>query len=323
MERPVLYPLRFEPILRQLIWGGRRLGTVLHKPIGAASDYAESWEVSDYHDQVSVVSEGPLAGTTLRELIERRPLELLGSAIGPREQFPLLVKFIDANQDLSVQVHPDDTKGKRLADDNGKTETWVILDAEPRQPDLCRLAGGRRPGGIPPRHRRGTGRAAPAPIRGPTRRFGPDRGGDGARHRSGRPPGRDPADVGCHVSRLRLEPRRPRRQAAATPRRTGDGVDRLPSRPGQPDHAPARADRRGRDARTAGAVGLLRARTTDDPPADRRRPRRSIHDPDGPARAEPRSSTEDARSRWSSGRPLSCPRPWANAGSSRRARRSC
>lgn len=131
MERRSLYPLRFEPILRELIWGGRRLGTVLHKPIGTASDYAESWELSDYKDQVSVVADGPLAGTTLRELIRSRPTELLGPALGPCDQFPLLVKFIDANQDLSVQVHPDDEKGRRLANDNGKTETWVILAAEP------------------------------------------------------------------------------------------------------------------------------------------------------------------------------------------------
>jgi mannose-6-phosphate isomerase len=131
MDRQSLYPLRFEPILRELIWGGRRLGTVLHKPVGGASDYAESWEISDYHDRVSIISNGPLAGTSLRELVRTRALDLLGSAIGPREPFPLLVKFIDANQNLSVQVHPDDEKGRRLANDNGKTENWLILDAEP------------------------------------------------------------------------------------------------------------------------------------------------------------------------------------------------
>jgi mannose-6-phosphate isomerase len=125
------YPLRFKPILRRLIWGGRRLGTVLHKPIGDESDYAESWELSDYHDQVSVVEEGSLAGATLRDLVRSRGDELLGKALGPRDQFPLLVKFIDAHQALSVQVHPDDETGKRLANDNGKTETWVILDTEP------------------------------------------------------------------------------------------------------------------------------------------------------------------------------------------------
>jgi mannose-6-phosphate isomerase len=126
-----LYPLRFEPILRRLIWGGRRLGTILHKPIGLESDYAESWEISDYHDKVSVVNEGPLAGTNLRELLGARSQELLGPALGTRDQFPLLVKFIDAHEPLSVQVHPDDETGRRLAGDNGKTETWVILAADP------------------------------------------------------------------------------------------------------------------------------------------------------------------------------------------------
>jgi mannose-6-phosphate isomerase len=131
MSTVPLYPLRFEPILRRLIWGGRRLGTVLHKPIGNGSDYAESWEISDYKEQVSVVQQGDLAGTTIRDLIGSRSKDLLGSALGPRAEFPLLVKFIDAHQALSVQVHPNDELGRRLVNDNGKTETWVILDAEP------------------------------------------------------------------------------------------------------------------------------------------------------------------------------------------------
>ncbi len=126
-----LYTLRFAPILRRLIWGGRRLGTLLHKPIGNESDYAESWEISDYRDAVSIVSEGPLAGASLRELVHHRSGELMGPELAGRDQFPLLVKFIDAHDVLSVQVHPDDEKGKRLAGDNGKTETWVIVDAEP------------------------------------------------------------------------------------------------------------------------------------------------------------------------------------------------
>jgi mannose-6-phosphate isomerase len=126
-----LYPLRFAPILRRLIWGGRRLGTVLHKPIGDESDYAESWELSDYHDAVSIVDDGDLAGATIRDLVRSQGDALLGTALGPREQFPLLVKFIDAHQALSVQVHPNDETGRRLANDNGKTETWVIIDTEP------------------------------------------------------------------------------------------------------------------------------------------------------------------------------------------------
>ncbi len=126
-----LYPLRFTPILRRLIWGGRRLGTVLHKPIGDASDYAESWEISDYKDSVSVVENGCLQGVTIRNLIRTRREEILGRALSAIDQFPLLIKYVDAHQDLSVQVHPDDAKGQRLAGDSGKTETWVILEAEP------------------------------------------------------------------------------------------------------------------------------------------------------------------------------------------------
>jgi mannose-6-phosphate isomerase len=130
MDSTPLYPLRFQPILRRLIWGGRRLGSVLHKPIGPETDYAESWEIADYHEHVSVVADGPLAGTTLRELLESRPDEVLGASVSASGQFPLLVKFIDARQTLSVQVHPDDEKGRRLANDNGKTETWIILEAD-------------------------------------------------------------------------------------------------------------------------------------------------------------------------------------------------
>jgi mannose-6-phosphate isomerase len=126
-----LCPLRFEPILRRLIWGGRRLGTVLHKSIGEGNDFAESWELSDYRDAVSIVNEGKLTGTSLRDLVQRRGRELLGPAFTEQNQFPVLVKFIDAREVLSVQVHPDDEKGRRLASDSGKTETWVVVDAEP------------------------------------------------------------------------------------------------------------------------------------------------------------------------------------------------
>ena len=126
-----LYPLTFDPIIRPLIWGGRRLGTVLHKPIGTEEHAAESWEVSDHGDAVSRVNVGPLAGASLRELVRDRARELLGEAPTARGQFPLLVKFLDANEPLSVQVHPNDELGWKLANDNGKTETWVIVHAEP------------------------------------------------------------------------------------------------------------------------------------------------------------------------------------------------
>jgi len=126
-----LYPLRFQPILKRLIWGGRRLETVLGKTLGEGLNYAESWEISDHRDDVSRVEEGPLEGTTLRALIQHRGPELLGTGLSHLTQFPLLIKYLDANQVLSVQVHPDDERGRKLADDNGKTETWVIMHTEP------------------------------------------------------------------------------------------------------------------------------------------------------------------------------------------------
>jgi mannose-6-phosphate isomerase len=135
-------PLRFEPIFKELIWGGRRLATVLGKRLGPGSRYGESWELSDHRDDVSRVAEGPLAGASLRELVQCRGDELLGTAIERRDQFPLLVKFIDAHLDLSVQVHPDDERGRRLADDNGKTEAWVVMHAEPGS----QIYAGLRPG---------------------------------------------------------------------------------------------------------------------------------------------------------------------------------
>lgn len=131
MTTPALYPLSFEPILRQLIWGGRRLGTILNKPLGEAADYAESWEIADYRDAVSVVSAGPLKGASLRALVRERGAELLGERMTTVEPFPLLVKFIDAHDVLSVQVHPNDEQGQRLSGDSGKTEAWVVMAVEP------------------------------------------------------------------------------------------------------------------------------------------------------------------------------------------------
>lgn len=129
--QPPLEPLAFTPILRRLVWGGRRLGSLMGKPIGEGDDYAESWEIADYKDVVSVVRDGPLAGTTLRDLVRGRPAELFGRGRADTVQFPLLVKILDAREHLSVQVHPDDALGKELVGDNGKTEAWVVLAAEP------------------------------------------------------------------------------------------------------------------------------------------------------------------------------------------------
>ena len=78
-----LHPLRFEPIFKELIWGGRRLATVLDKRLGEGAHYAESWEISDHRDDVSRVAEGPLAGSSLRDLVRHRGEELFGPALGP------------------------------------------------------------------------------------------------------------------------------------------------------------------------------------------------------------------------------------------------
>jgi mannose-6-phosphate isomerase len=125
-----LYPLQFEPILKRYVWGGRKLGTLLGKPIGEGEDYAESWEVVDREVEKSVIRNGPLRGKTLREVIAAAPAEFYG-AHAPEGPFPLLFKFLDAQRNLSVQVHPNDEQGKRLPKpDLGKTEAWVVMQAD-------------------------------------------------------------------------------------------------------------------------------------------------------------------------------------------------
>jgi mannose-6-phosphate isomerase len=126
-----LPPLRFQPILREYLWGGRRLGTELGKPIGDRECYAESWEVVDHGADQSTVVDGPLAGRHLYDLVAHEGAALFGRH-QPQRQFPLLLKFLDCQQTLSVQVHPNDEQGAKLnPPDLGKTEAWVVLAAEP------------------------------------------------------------------------------------------------------------------------------------------------------------------------------------------------
>jgi mannose-6-phosphate isomerase len=126
-----LYPLRFEPIFRRYIWGGRRLQSVLGKAIGDGDDYAESWEVVDHGTDQSVVRAGELKAATLRQVVDRHGADLFGRHY-PQKQFPLLFKLLDCNRNLSVQVHPNDEQAQRLdPPDLGKTEAWVVLHAEP------------------------------------------------------------------------------------------------------------------------------------------------------------------------------------------------
>ncbi len=124
------YPLRFQPLLRRYLWGGHRLQTLLGKNIGEEA-CAESWEIVDRGADQSVVINGPLTGWTLHQLITRHGPEMLGRH-HPRDRFPLLLKYLDCQQDLSVQVHPNDQQAAKLdPPDLGKTEAWVVLHADP------------------------------------------------------------------------------------------------------------------------------------------------------------------------------------------------
>ena len=124
-------PLVFTPLLKQIRWGGRKLGSLLNKQIGAATDYAESWEIADHASGQSVVSGGTFAGKSLRELIGSHCDELLGDQ-SDMAQFPLLIKFLDANDWLSLQVHPNDAQALTWNPlEKGKTESWIIVAAEP------------------------------------------------------------------------------------------------------------------------------------------------------------------------------------------------
>jgi len=138
----VLPPLQFVPFLRPMVWGGRRLATKLGKQLPDDQLYGESWEISDHPLHRSVVADGPLAGTTLRQLMETRREELLGPAT-KFSTFPILVKFLDCSDWLSVQVHPDEEAVKKLWPGEGsKTEAWFVIDAEPGS----RMYAGLKPG---------------------------------------------------------------------------------------------------------------------------------------------------------------------------------
>lgn len=125
------YPLQFNPILKERIWGGTKLKSMFNKPI--TSDITgESWELSDVKGDVSVVKNGEYKGKTLTALLEAFPDELLGKRVHARfgKQFPLLFKFLDAREDLSIQVHPNDELAKKRHNSFGKTEMWYVMQAD-------------------------------------------------------------------------------------------------------------------------------------------------------------------------------------------------
>lgn len=125
------YPLQFEPIFKERIWGGEKLKTVLNKPI-TSSTIGESWELSTVKGDVSVVANGEWKGKSLMDLINDYPNEILGTEVYARfgMEFPLLFKYLDAREDLSIQVHPNDALAKKRHNSFGKTEMWYIMQAD-------------------------------------------------------------------------------------------------------------------------------------------------------------------------------------------------
>lgn len=143
MARAPLYPLRFEPIFTTNLWGGRRLPAFLNRTVAHDDPVGEAWVLSDVDGSLSCVADGPLAGATLRDLMGE-PARVIGGAKHAQGRFPLLLKFLDARQELSVQVHPNDEQAAKIGPGKfGKTEAWVVLD---RDPATSRLYSGFAPG---------------------------------------------------------------------------------------------------------------------------------------------------------------------------------
>lgn len=127
-----LYPLKFTPIFKEKIWGGDKLQKILQKNTGNLINVGESWEISSVQDNISEVANGFLAGNSLEEIIEVYMGDLVGEKVYSTYglEFPLLIKFIDASDDLSIQVHPDDALARQRHQAYGKTEMWYVLDAD-------------------------------------------------------------------------------------------------------------------------------------------------------------------------------------------------
>lgn len=141
-----LYPLKFSPFFQYRLWGGRRLESLFSKQFPKEIPIGEVWLLSDRDDCQSVVAEGPLKGRSIRELIGESKEELLGKAADHFSKFPLLLKFLDAREQLSIQVHPsDDHKELLPIGEKGKTEAWVIMD----QGRESKIYAGIKPGATP------------------------------------------------------------------------------------------------------------------------------------------------------------------------------
>lgn len=143
MDELSLYPLRFEPLYQYRPWGGRRLGRLLSAQLPGNEPIGEAWLLSDRDDHASRVADGPLRGKTIAELAAQSPNELLGTFCGRFDRFPLLLKLLDVNGRLSVQVHPSDANASLIPfGETGKTEAWVVLE---NGPGACIFAGLKTP----------------------------------------------------------------------------------------------------------------------------------------------------------------------------------
>jgi mannose-6-phosphate isomerase len=143
MSQISLYPLRFAPIYQYRLWGGRRLANLLSAPLPGDGPIGEAWILSDREDHQSRVSNGPLKGRTIGQVLEQFPEQSLGKLAQRFRRFPLLLKFLDAREMLSVQVHPTAANADLLpVGETAKTEAWVVLEAEPKS----RIYAGLKPG---------------------------------------------------------------------------------------------------------------------------------------------------------------------------------
>jgi len=136
-----LYPMRFQPILKDYLWGGSNLSKLFPEKIDPTLQcIAESWEIADLEENVSIVSNGSLEGRSLRELLKEHGEEILGVDLFKKTggSFPLLIKLIDAQKQLSLQVHPDDAYAKKHEKGlRGKTEMWYLIKAMPSSSLVC------------------------------------------------------------------------------------------------------------------------------------------------------------------------------------------
>ena len=143
MDDAQLYPLRFEPIYQYRLWGGRHLSGLLSAPLPGDGPIGEAWVLSDRTDFQSLVANGPLKGQTVGQVMEQFRGQVMGRLSSRFHRFPLLLKFLDGHEMLSVQVHPSDDSSELIpAGDTAKTEAWVVIEAEKRSQIYAGLKSG-------------------------------------------------------------------------------------------------------------------------------------------------------------------------------------